>query len=113
MKAMAKGELKVDPKELHDVKDIMNKDSESYDEIIEKMLKSVDKLSLTWEGQDAEEFCEKLKNYLEKMKNLPKNMRLLSEGVKKVNTSYVEKDEEFGKELEKGVLKNEPEPKNS
>ena len=103
------GILKVDSDELFNVNEIIKKDSDSYDEIIERMLKLIEVLRTTWEGKDADEYCDNFKEYLERMKDLPKNMRTISEGVKKITSGYVDKDQEFGKELQKGVLENERE----
>ena len=109
------GILKVDSDELFGVNKIIKDDSETYDDIIDRMLKLVGVLRTTWEGEDADEYCDKFTEFLERMKDLPENMRTIAEGVRKVTTGYVDKDQEFGKELQKEVLDNEqkPEDKNS
>ena len=99
------GILKVNPKELQDVRDIIDKDGVDLDELIDIQLKLVDeKLRGNWEGEDAETFCNNYHNYLMRMKRLPQVMREISNVVKDTNNEYNEKDMEFGDELNKEAI---------
>ncbi|MBR4672243.1 MAG: WXG100 family type VII secretion target [Bacilli bacterium] len=98
------GVLKVNPKELQDVRDIMDKDGVDFDAEIDKQLKLVEKLRENWVGEDAETFCNNYHNYLMRMKRLPQVMREMSNIVKDTNNQYNEKDMEFGDELNKEAI---------
>lgn len=98
------GVLKVNPEELGNVRDTIDKDGVDFDEEIEKMLANIEKLRENWEGEDAETFCNNFYNYLMKMKKLPQAMREISNTVNETNNLYDEKDDEGGNELKKEAI---------
>ena len=98
------GYLRVDPDELQNVRDVMDKDGDDFDKQIDYMLGKVEKLREIYVGEDAETFCNNLHNYLIKMKKLPQNIKEMSNLVKDSNIQYQEKDFEFGDELNKEAI---------
>ncbi len=91
--------LKVKHAELNEVAKTMRTDSELIDEEIEKMEKSLDKLRVIWQGDDAVQFCDHLNEYLAKMKNIPIAQRNMLKVMDVANKGYEENDEAFGKAL--------------
>lgn len=95
--------LKVKHEELHNVMSTMKKDGDAYNVEIDKMLKLIDELKTVWQGQDAEQFCHNVSQYVEKMKKIPVALNQMSNLVEKANIGYSDNDEEFSKELQTEV----------
>ena len=99
--------LKVDPDELLNVSDIMKKDSDNYNEEIDKMFATLEKLKGIWQGADANAFIENLSNFLNRMKGIPTTLDALSQLCNKSNEGYTTRDEAFANELKGRVLDHE------
>lgn len=96
-------ELKVKHEELHNVMGTMRKDGDAYSVEIDNMLKQIEELRIIWQGQDAEQFCNNVSQYIEKMKKIPAALTQMSGLVEKANAGYSDNDEEFSKELQTEV----------
>ena len=105
--------LKVKHEELNNVTSVMVKDGETYDAEINKMLEQIEKLRTIWQGQDAEQFCNNVTNYITKMKNIPICLRNMSKFVNSANSGYTEQDESFSQELEVEANNYDEEPSSS
>ncbi len=95
--------LKVKHEELHGVMSTMRKDGDLYSVEIDKMLKLIDELRTIWQGQDSDQFCYNVSQYIEKMKKIPAALTQMSGLVEKANIGYSDNDEEFSKELQTEV----------
>lgn len=91
--------IKMKHEELSNVKDVMKKDGDLYDEEIKSMLNQIAILRTIWQGDDAKKFCDNAENYFTKMKNIPIALRNMSRFVNNVNKNFTEADEQFAREL--------------
>ena len=94
--------LNVDTDELEVVRRKMKTNGETFEQVIEHMIKTVnEKLINTWEGEDATEFCKNINDYLEKMQKLPKNIKEIQFTMNKTSLEFQDKDDEYAKDLDK------------
>ena len=91
--------IKVKHDELNNVKDVMTKDGNAYDDEIKSMLNQISILRTIWQGDDAKEFCDNAEEYFTKMKNIPIALRNMSRLINQVNRDFTEADEQFAREL--------------
>ena len=91
--------IKVKHDELKNVKDVMARDGNAYDEEIKSMLNQISILRGIWQGDDAKEFCDNAEDYFTKMKTIPIALRNMSRFIDSVDKDLTEADEQFAREL--------------
>jgi WXG100 family type VII secretion target len=96
-------DIKVKHEELGQVKRVMEKDAQDFDEDIRRLRESIDALHQIWQGQDADKFCKNAAMYFDKMRELPIAMGKMGLFIGKANGDFQEGDEAFSKELETEV----------
>ena len=87
--------------EIEDVKKVMDNDEVALDDEIKKMEEQKEILKRVWQGQDSDLFIKNFEEYLTKMKGVPVALRNVSMFMKKANSDFKDKDDEFSKELDK------------
>ena len=96
-------DIKVKHAELNEVKRVMEKDAQDFDEDIRRLRESIDALHQIWQGQDSDRFCKNAAEYFDKMRELPVAMGKMGLFIGKANGNFQEGDEAFSKELETEV----------
>ena len=91
--------IKVKHDELNNVKDVMKKDGNAYDDEIKSMLDQIAILRTIWQGDDAKEFCDNAEDYFTRMKTIPIALRNMSRFIGTVDKDITEADEQFAREL--------------
>ena len=92
--------FKVKHDELNQVSDIIKNDSDACSAEIDNMLSNIEKLRDIWTGEDADQFCDSIDDYLTKMKNIPLAMIKMSSAISIADKGYKELDEAFENALE-------------
>ena len=92
--------LKVDHRELQNVCDVMNKDSDKMKAEINNMRKNLEKLRTIWLGQDSNIFCTNVENFLKAFESVPVTLDSLAKMSSESNNGYKSRDAEFAKALE-------------
>lgn len=99
--------LKVEPEELLEFSNVIEKDAEVYKKEIDNMMNSLEKLKSVWQGDDATAFTTNFSYFLERMKGIPETLDVLAKASKKSSEGFTERDDAFAKELKEGALNNE------
>lgn len=95
--------VKVDHRELENIKDVMKTDSDLLDEEINVMLNNLEKLRTIWQGEDSDKFYNNAFNYISRMKTITNAMGVMGEFIYNMNNNYQENDKQFSKEIEVNV----------
>ncbi len=96
-------ELKVNHKELNIVAKETGNNANLLDEEIDKLVDGVNELKEIWQGQDSDEFCDRVYSYLKDLRVVPEIYRTLDEFMKNTDMNYKDINVEYSNELKNVV----------
>ena len=99
-------ELKVTYRELDDVNNNIDKNSEDLKKELDKCRAQIEILKGIWTGQDANTFYNHFEYYLKKVDRVPIVYKNISNFMKKANMLYENKDEEFANNLKQTAVRD-------
>lgn len=99
-------DLRVNHDELDNFYDLSRNESEFLREEIDVWLEKIEELKTIWQGEDADEFYENVRNYFERMHILPEFYDSVNDFVIGANKEYRNTDLESRDEIQK-VVKEE------
>ena len=93
--------IRVNHRELDDVKNKMIENSNELFNEIDGIIKDIEILKTMWSGNDANIFYTKIDNYLFRLKSVPETLNSFSKVINKGNIMYKNLDLNAKSEIEK------------
>ena len=93
--------IRVNHRELDDVKNKMIENSNELFNEIDGIIKDIEVLKTMWSGNDANIFYTKIDNYLFRLKSVPETLNSFSKVINKGNIMYKNLDLDAKNEIEK------------